>query len=212
MRQLKEEKVLTLSPHHVDPPRPPPPRSPRPVRPPLPPDGDAAPPDLTAGRDGFGWIDDPRRANPWRMAQKKRAIEAEIEVEGELYVWRVQRQPVWSSDAAGWRGMAIAVRHVEGVREAVVEFPPAPAPRKGTPLIQPAQLPEAPRRQGDPLRHRRRLGPPVPRQDRRDRGGRAGRVKGGLCVSRSGHEAIKRQSRLKASVICTPPESPSYAR
>ena len=76
------------------------------------------------------------------MAQKKKAIEAEIEVDGELYVWRVQRQPVWSSDAAGWRGMAIAVRHVEGVREAVVEFPPAPAPRKGTPLIQPAQLPK----------------------------------------------------------------------
>ena len=74
------------------------------------------------------------------MAQKQRTVEVEIEVEGEPYVWRVQRQPTWSSDAAGWRGMAIAVRHTEGKREAVLEFPPAPAPRRGTPLIQPSQI------------------------------------------------------------------------
>ncbi|NEX95072.1 hypothetical protein [Caulobacter sp. 17J65-9] len=75
------------------------------------------------------------------MAQKKRSPEVEIEVDGERYVWRVQRQPQWSSDVAGWRGMAIAVRHQEGQREAVLEFPPAPAPRRGTPLIQPGQIP-----------------------------------------------------------------------
>lgn len=75
------------------------------------------------------------------MAQKKRALEVEIVVDGQTYVWRVQRQPQWSSDVAGWRGMAIAVRHQEGLREAVLEFPPAPAPRKGTPLIQPGQIP-----------------------------------------------------------------------
>src|SRR5579875_3024617 len=75
------------------------------------------------------------------MAQKKRRPEAEIEVKGETFVWRIQRQPVWSSDVAGWRGMAIAVRHAEGQREAVIEFPPAPPPRKGTPLIQPGQIP-----------------------------------------------------------------------
>jgi hypothetical protein len=75
------------------------------------------------------------------MAQKKRSLEVDIEVEGEPYVWRVQRQPQWSSDVAGWRGLAIAVRHREGQREAVLEFPPAPAPRRGTPLIQPAQIP-----------------------------------------------------------------------
>src|ERR1700744_5808388 len=74
------------------------------------------------------------------MAQKKRRPEAEIDVDGQAYVWRVQRQPVWSSDAAGWRGMAIAVRHVEGQREAVIEFPPAPPPRRGTPLIQPGAI------------------------------------------------------------------------
>ncbi len=75
------------------------------------------------------------------MAQKTRKPEAEIEVEGQPYVWRVQRQPVWSSDTAGWRGMAIAVRHREGQRDAVLEFPPAPPPRRGTPLIQPSQVP-----------------------------------------------------------------------
>jgi hypothetical protein len=76
------------------------------------------------------------------MAQKKKNVEVEIEVDGDPYVWRVQRQPQWSSDTAGWRGMAIAVRHQEGKREAVLEFPPAPAPRRGTPLIQPAQIPQ----------------------------------------------------------------------
>ena len=75
------------------------------------------------------------------MPQKTRSPEVEIEVDGEAYIWRIQRQPQWSSDAADWRGMAIAVRHQEGQREAVLEFPAAPAPRRGTPLIQPAQIP-----------------------------------------------------------------------
>ncbi len=75
------------------------------------------------------------------MAQKSRKPEVEITVDGQVYVWRVQRQPVWSTDAAGWRGMALAVRHLEGQREAVLEFPPAPPPRRGTPLIQPSQGP-----------------------------------------------------------------------
>ena len=75
------------------------------------------------------------------MAQKTRKPEIEIEVDGEPYVWRVQRQPVWSTDAADWRGMAIAVRHRGGQREAVLEFPAAPPPRRGTPLIRAAQIP-----------------------------------------------------------------------
>ena len=75
------------------------------------------------------------------MAQKTQRREVEIAVDGHGYRWWVQRQPVWSTDAAGWRGMAIGVRHLEGVREAVLEFPPAPPPRRGTPLIQPSQVP-----------------------------------------------------------------------
>jgi hypothetical protein len=60
------------------------------------------------------------------MARTKDSSEFEIEVDGERYVWRLQRRPGWSRDAAEWRGMAIAVRHQEGQREAVLEFPPGP--------------------------------------------------------------------------------------
>lgn len=74
------------------------------------------------------------------MAKTKRSPEFEIDVDGEPYVWRLQRQPQWSSDSAGWRGMAIAVRHKEGQRECVLEFPATPAPKRGAPLLQPAQI------------------------------------------------------------------------
>ena len=36
--------------------------------------------------------------------------------------------------------MAIAVRHKEGQREAVLEFPPGPQPRYGAPHLQPSQI------------------------------------------------------------------------
>ena len=36
--------------------------------------------------------------------------------------------------------MAIAVRHKEGLREAVVEFPPGPEPRYGAPLLKASQI------------------------------------------------------------------------
>jgi hypothetical protein len=77
------------------------------------------------------------------MARSNQVTEFDIEVDGEPYVWRLQRQPQWSSDAAGWRGKAIAVRHKEGKREAVVEFPPGPQPRFGAPLLKPSQIPQA---------------------------------------------------------------------
>ena len=74
------------------------------------------------------------------MARTKQNPEFPIEVAGEPYVWRIQRQPQWSSDAAAWRGMAFAVRHAEGQREAVVEFPPGQQPRYGAPQLQPSQI------------------------------------------------------------------------
>ena len=74
------------------------------------------------------------------MARTKQSPEFEIQVDGEPYVWRLQRRPQWSSDAAAWRGMAIAVRHQEGQREAVVEFPPGRQPRFGAPQLQPSQI------------------------------------------------------------------------
>ena len=74
------------------------------------------------------------------MAKTKQRAEFEIEVGGEPYVWRLQRQPQWSSDTAGWRGMAIAVHHAEGKREAVLEFPPGPQPRFGAPQLKATQI------------------------------------------------------------------------
>jgi hypothetical protein len=74
------------------------------------------------------------------MAGNKQRDEFEIEVEDDPYVWRLQRVPQWSSDVAGWRGMALAVRHKEGQREAVLEFPPGPQPRFGAPQLKPSQI------------------------------------------------------------------------
>jgi hypothetical protein len=74
------------------------------------------------------------------MARTKQSSEFEIAVGGEPYVWRLQRKPQWSSDTAAWRGMAIAVRHKEGQREAVLEFPPGPQPRYGAPQLKASQI------------------------------------------------------------------------
>lgn len=73
------------------------------------------------------------------MSRTKLNVEFEIEVAGELYVWSLHRQPGWSSGTER-HGMAIAVRHAEGKREAVLEFPPGPQPRYGAPLLKPAQI------------------------------------------------------------------------
>lgn len=74
------------------------------------------------------------------MAKPKHNPEFTIAVDGEPYLWRIQRQPQWSSDAAAWRGMALAVRHAEGQREAVVEFPPGRQPKFGAPHLQPSAI------------------------------------------------------------------------
>lgn len=74
------------------------------------------------------------------MARTNQSTEFEIEVGGEPYVWRLQRQPQWSSDTAGWRGMALAVRHAQGQREAVLEFPPGKQPRYGAPQLQASHI------------------------------------------------------------------------
>jgi hypothetical protein len=74
------------------------------------------------------------------MARNKQSPEFEIEVGGEPYVWRLHRQPGWSSDGAERHGMAIAARHKEAQREAVMEFPPGPQPRYGAPQLKASQI------------------------------------------------------------------------
>lgn len=74
------------------------------------------------------------------MARPKNNAEFEITVDGEIYVWRLQRVPQWSSDAAEWRGKAIAVRHKDGKREAVLEFPSEPPSKFGAPQLKPSQI------------------------------------------------------------------------
>ena len=74
------------------------------------------------------------------MARTRQSPEFEIEVGGEPYVWRLQRLPQWSSDVNAWQGMAIAVRHRDGQREAVLEFPPRRQPRFGAPQLKASQI------------------------------------------------------------------------
>jgi hypothetical protein len=77
------------------------------------------------------------------MTSTKPRAEFEIEVGGEPYVWRLQRLPQWASDTSEWRGKAIAVRHKNGKREAVVEFPAEPPPKFGAPPLKASQIPKA---------------------------------------------------------------------
>ena len=74
------------------------------------------------------------------MARTHQNPEFEIEVGAERYIWRLQRQPQWSSDTKTWRGMAIAVRHAEGKREAVVEFPAGRQPKFGASQLKAAHV------------------------------------------------------------------------
>jgi hypothetical protein len=74
------------------------------------------------------------------MARSKQSPEFDIDVGGDPYVWRLHRQPGWSSDAAEPHGMALVVRHKEGQREAVLEFPAGPQPKFGAPQLKPSQI------------------------------------------------------------------------
>jgi hypothetical protein len=74
----------------------------------------------------------------------KPPTEFEIEVDGEPYLWWLQRRPQWSNKPEERRGMGIGVRHHEGKRQVVIEFPPASAaPRFGGAQLQPQQIPTA---------------------------------------------------------------------
>lgn len=56
------------------------------------------------------------------MANAKRTENGIVLVEGEAYAWRLHREPQWCT-TDGWRGLVLAVTHVNGQREALVEWP-----------------------------------------------------------------------------------------
>lgn len=74
------------------------------------------------------------------MARTRLINEYPITVGEEAYIWWLQRQPQGAKDPAKRRGMAIAVRHSEGKREAVLEFPPGLQPRFGASQFQDSQI------------------------------------------------------------------------
>lgn len=77
------------------------------------------------------------------MGRTKLADEFQIEVDGEPYIWRLQRRPQWAKDVKARRGMAIGVRHANGQREAVIEFPPGEQPKFGAPMFKVEQVDRA---------------------------------------------------------------------
>ena len=75
------------------------------------------------------------------MARTRQNPEFEIEVDGHPYAWRIHRLPREARDPSERRGKALAVRHREGQREAILEFPPEAQQRFGAPLLKPGQIP-----------------------------------------------------------------------
>lgn len=52
----------------------------------------------------------------------KRKIGGDIVVNGQPFEWAVHREPQWCT-ADGWRGLALWVKHREGSRDAILQFP-----------------------------------------------------------------------------------------
>ncbi len=63
---------------------------------------------------------------------KSHSSSGTIDVDGDRYDWRLQREP-HQSDDEGWKGMTIALLRHDASREAWVEFPPPRRLLKGLP-------------------------------------------------------------------------------
>jgi hypothetical protein len=68
-------------------------------------------------------------------ARFKRAISGNIVVNGAPFEWKIHREPQWCT-ADGWRGLALAVKHRDGNREAILQFPMPLDERLGSPQHQ----------------------------------------------------------------------------
>lgn len=51
-----------------------------------------------------------------------RDLAGTIEIDGLQYEWSVQREPQWCT-VDGWKGMTVALRLRDALREAILEFP-----------------------------------------------------------------------------------------
>ena len=58
-----------------------------------------------------------------------------IVVNDEPFEWKVHREPQWCT-ADGWQGLALLVKHRDGKREAILQFPMLYHERLGSPHHQ----------------------------------------------------------------------------
>src|SRR5450432_3231352 len=78
------------------------------------------------------------------MANFKRDIGGRTIYAGAEYEWRLRREPQWCT-VDGWKGVALAIRHVNGQREAILEWPfsgthSKSVPHRQRPTVSPAML------------------------------------------------------------------------
>jgi hypothetical protein len=56
------------------------------------------------------------------MRNAKRTQAGIVSVDGQDFEWRLHREPQWCT-VDGWRGLVLAMRHVDGQRQALLEWP-----------------------------------------------------------------------------------------
>ena len=71
------------------------------------------------------------------MTKFKRDLTGIAVVDGEKFEWRVYREPQWCT-TDGWKGLALVFRHIDGQREAIVEWP---MPKSGSNSVPYRQRP-----------------------------------------------------------------------
>jgi hypothetical protein len=73
------------------------------------------------------------------MVRAKWDLGGNVVIDEQPFVWRLDREPQWCT-ADGWQGIAIAVRHDEGQREAILQFPMPKHRSNGSPQLQRPQV------------------------------------------------------------------------
>jgi hypothetical protein len=81
------------------------------------------------------------------MRNVKRSLSGRVTAFNGEYEWRLYREPQWCT-MDGWKGLAVAVKHVEGQREAILEWPMPSLTSKSVPSRQRPQISRAMLEQG----------------------------------------------------------------